>query len=65
MGPLASLTPKEQVDEERRECLATIAELAARLDMVRSYMDRQPAEVRVALIGSREWQTVVSLSVAS
>ena len=65
MGPLASLTPKEQADEERRECLVTIAEIAAVLDTVRGYMDRQSPEVRAILIASREWQMVVSLSVAS
>ena len=62
MGPLASLTPKEQALEERRECLATIAEVAAVLDTVRTYMDRQSDEERAILIASREWQMVVSLS---
>ena len=65
MGPLSSLTPKEQADEERRKCLATIAEIAAVLDTVRGYMDRLPTEERAILIASREWQMVMSLSVVS
>ena len=62
MGPLACLTPKEQANEEYRECLASIAEIAAGLDTVRAYIDRQLPDVRAALKASREWQTIVSLT---
>ena len=62
MGPLACFTPKEQANEEHREFLVSIAEIAAGLDAVRAYMDRQLPDVRAALITSREWQTIVSLA---
>ena len=57
-----SLTPKEQAAEELRECLSTIAEIAAVLDTVRTYMDRQSPDVRATLMASREWQTLMRLS---